>query len=55
MSSRVAFFLGQWLLIEEIYIQRGLKQRDPLKLSLFLLVVEGLSASTRRDVLVGSY
>ncbi|GAU30313.1 hypothetical protein TSUD_211700 [Trifolium subterraneum] len=40
---------------EEINIQRGLKQGDPLAPFLFLLVVEGLSATIRRAEEIGMF
>lgn len=40
---------------EEVKIQRGLKQRDPLLLSLFLMVVEGLTGVVWNAVDIGLF
>lgn len=40
---------------KEIRIQKDLKQGDPLDSFLFILVVEGLSASLKRAVFIGVF
>lgn len=48
--SRIISILKNGLSIEKISIQKSLKQVDPLAAFLFLLVVEGLSASLKKVV-----
>ena len=53
--SENLFILVNGCSIDEINIHIGLKQRDPLAPLLFLLVVEGLSASFKREVSLGLF
>jgi hypothetical protein len=51
----ISLYISNGFPTEEINIQRGLKQGDPLALFLFLLVVEGLSGLVRSPEARGLY